>query len=354
MSTTRSTTCELSELAGPAVDVAYDVSGRRMATCAATSSGACVIQVHECSSGPEAWAQVAAWETDFQVSQLAWAHPEFGRVLAGATAAGSVLVWGQVPDLGPGPGQAGAQGGGGAEDAGTGGGGGGSGSGGGGGCFYQLLAELVCGTSPCRSLCFAPRQAGLVLACLLEEGHVVVHEAEEVLLPRAWSLHSKIRAGPAGECRGLCWRPFTPGVPPMLCVGGGLQALVWQFVMALNSWQLVARAETGNGQPVSSVAWAPPLGRPSELLAAGAGRDLLLWSLAGDSAALAVSPLAAMEHEAPVWRVDWDLWGNQIAAATEGQSVFVYKPDLVGAWTRVAWVQGQPPPEEGSEGEGQE
>ncbi|GLC39715.1 hypothetical protein PLESTM_000932000 [Pleodorina starrii] len=334
MSNVLENTVELPELAGPAVDAAYDVSGRRMATCVPSSSG-CIIQVYECGSGPDAWTQVAAWETDLQVTHLAWAHPEYGRVLAGATTSGAVLVWGQVPELQlGGPGAAGAGG----EDS--------SGGGGGGGAYYQPLAMLNCGGAACSALVFAPRQSGLLLAALLEDGHLMVHEAEDVLVPRAWSLHSKIRVGPRGQCRGLCWRPFSPGVPPMLCVGGGPHALVWQYVLALNSWQIVARVDTGNGHNVETVHWAAPLGRSAELLAVGAGRGLLIYSLAGDTASLQVEQLAALEHAEAVWKVEWDLWGNQVAAATEGQEVHVYKPNLVGAWVELASVRGQGPEEQ--------
>ncbi|PNW85552.1 hypothetical protein CHLRE_03g192000v5 [Chlamydomonas reinhardtii] len=322
MATVKETTVVLEELAGPAVDVAYDVSGRRMATCAATPSGSTVIQVHEAGPGPDAWTQVAAWETDLSVTGLAWAHPEYGRVLAGATTSGSVLVWGQVPELQPGAAAS-------VSDEGPGGG------------YYQPLADLLCGTGPCRSLCFAPRQAGLVLAALMEDGHVWVHEAEDVLAPRVWSLHSKVKAGPSGVCQGLSWRPFSAGVPPMLCAGAGPQALVWQYVLALNSWQVVARLDSGNGQDVASVHWAPPLGRAVELLAVGAGRDMLIFSLSGDTAALQVEQLAALEHDAPVWKVEWDLWGNQVAAATEARQVAVYRPNLVGSWVRQVLVAGQ-------------
>ncbi len=49
---------------------------------------------------------------------------------------------------------------------------------------------------------------------------------------------STLQAGLPGYCRGLCWRPFTPGMPPMLCVGVGQQVCVWQYVLALNTWQV--------------------------------------------------------------------------------------------------------------------
>lgn len=68
----------------------------------------------------------------------------------------------------------------------------------------KCLRAPVCVIGSCvchvrRSLCFAPRQAGLVLAALMEDGHVWVHEAEDVLAPRVWSLHSKVKVrGTAG------------------------------------------------------------------------------------------------------------------------------------------------------------
>ena len=54
-----------------------------------------------------------------------------------------------------------------------------------------------------------------------------------------------------------------------------------------------------------------------------------------------VEQLAALEHDAPVWKVEWDLWGNQVAAATEARQVAVYRPNLVGSWVRQVLVAGQ-------------
>lgn len=61
-----------------------------------------------------------------------------------------------------------------------------------------------------------------------------------------------LQAGLPGYCRGLCWRPFSPGMPPMLCVGVGQQVCVWQYVLALNTWQV------GQGQCAT---WAAEGGR---------------------------------------------------------------------------------------------
>lgn len=108
-------------------------------------------QVHECSAGPDVWSEVAAWETDQSVCQLAWAHPEYGRVLAGGTTSGIVLLWGQVPDLQPagGPGAAG----GGGEDGYV---------GSTGGVYYTPLAQLACGAAACRWVRFIATTTGVV------------------------------------------------------------------------------------------------------------------------------------------------------------------------------------------------
>ncbi|GIL73348.1 hypothetical protein Vretifemale_3537 [Volvox reticuliferus] len=317
----------LPDCAGSAQDVAYDVSRRRMALCTPSGSGS-IIQVYECSCGPDDWSHVATWATDRQVAYLAWAHNEYGRVLAGGTASGSVLIWGQVLDLQRGgvsgvPGASGVDEEGGISVA-----------------NYQQLQELICGTAPCRALCFAPRQSGLVFAALFDDGHVVLYEAEQVLAPKSWILHSKIKVGPRGQCGGLCWRPFSQGVPPMLCAGSGPYALVWQYVLGLNSWKIVVRAETNTGNNVATVHWAAPLGRPAELLAVGSGCDLIIYSLSGDTAALQVEQLALLEHNDAVWKVEWDLWGNRVAAATDGQEVHVYTPNLIGQWVKSAGVEG--------------
>lgn len=45
LGTLQESTCQLTDLAGPVVDVAYDVSGRRMATCTSSMSGGSIVQV---------------------------------------------------------------------------------------------------------------------------------------------------------------------------------------------------------------------------------------------------------------------------------------------------------------------
>lgn len=81
-------------------------------------------------------------------------------------------------------------------------------------------------------------------------------------------------------------------------------------------------------------------------MAVGAGRDLLIYGLSGNTAELEVKRLAAVEHGDPVWKVEWDLWGNQVAAATDDGEVHVYKPNLIGEWVEVAWAKAQEPDEE--------
>lgn len=122
--------------------------------------------------------------------------------------------------------------------------------------------------------------------------------------------------------------------------------------------QLPLKAAPGG---VTSVHWAPNLsGGSQELLAIAYGRSVAVAALApaaagapGDVGAAAADPvtpplraevLAALDHGADVWRVEWNLTGNCVAAATDDARVCLWKADLVGAWRMHAVVQGEPEP----------
>lgn len=77
-----------------------------------------------------------------------------------------------------------------------------------------------------RALAFAPRQTGLVLAALCDDGCVCVHEAEEVLAPRAWSLHSKVKVGRGSvgwDAWDMGWERVTRGARVGRRVGLGME-----------------------------------------------------------------------------------------------------------------------------------
>lgn len=94
--------------------------------------------------------------------------------------------------------------------------------------------------------------------------------------------------------------------------------------------------------PTSSVDWAQPLARPQELVAVGAGATVHVFGLKGDACrgTMQYELLADLSHAAPVWRVQWDQMGNQLAVSTDDQCVHVYRPDMVGNWRKLVCLAG--------------
>ncbi len=62
--------------------------------------------------------------------------------------------------------------------------------------------------------------------------------------------------------------------------------------------------------------------------------------------------IASLEHRGAVWRVEWNLWGTEVAVGVAGSppEVAVYRPDLVGAFAKQVSLVGEEPGEEGEEG----
>lgn len=154
----------------------------------------CVMQVQEESAASqEGWAEAASWELDAEVEHLAWAHPEFGRVLAAATSSGTTYVWGQ---------------GGGASTSGSGGDGDDIDAAGG----YQLLAALYPGPHAARQAC---RDMRLDAGGL--QGRATPRTAPTLALPVCHCL-PRCCFAPAGilrlprDKRGWCWPSCSTAV----------------------------------------------------------------------------------------------------------------------------------------------
>ncbi len=48
-----------------------------------------------------------------------------------------------------------------------------------------------------------------------------------------------------------------------------------------------------------------------------------------------------LEHAHPIWRVEWNMLGNWLAASTENSEVCLWRPDLMGEWLLVNRIVGR-------------
>lgn len=83
------------------------------------------------------------------------------------------------------------------------------------------------------------------------------------------------------------------------------------------------------------------MGRPNDVIAVAAGPTVLLWKLEGPADVLRVDRLARLQHSAGVWRLEWNVLGNWLAASTEAGDVCLWRPDLSGEWLLLSRVVGK-------------
>ena len=93
--------------------------------------------------------------------------------------------------------------------------------------------------------------------------------------------------------------------------------------------------------PIADVAWAPPRGRSSDVVAVSTRANVLLWEIHSGPDGLHTTPVAQLQHAAPVRQAQWDALGSWLAASTESGDICLWRPDLGGEWLRLSHVHGE-------------
>jgi nucleoporin SEH1 len=150
-------------------DVAYDHCGQRIATCSSDQT----IRVFNQSGR-----KTAEWKAHYgSIWRLAWAHPEFGQVLASCSFDRKVCIWEEIADA-----ESASGGGGGARP---------SGLAAAGHQGWRLQAELQEARDSLHDIRFSPSHQGLRLASCGADRMVRVYDAPDVMDLSRWSLHKR-------------------------------------------------------------------------------------------------------------------------------------------------------------------
>eukprot|EP00879_Flechtneria_rotunda_P009379 GHRR01009821.1.p1 GENE.GHRR01009821.1~~GHRR01009821.1.p1 ORF type:complete len:412 (+),score=95.87 GHRR01009821.1:55-1290(+) len=352
---------------GSVMDACYTLSGNKVATCSDTGT----VQVWSCKNDQREWELLHVEELPEQPTQLTWAYPEHGLVLAIGTNIGSVhILQGPAPNIsnsssirdGSQPQHTKQQ-----RQYSDG---------------WGLTGRLHCGQGAVSALAFAPRQHGLVLAVGSQDragtiaaaaaaapqlgggSSVVLYEAAGVAATSLrWTLLGKLKLpGNAGCCRCLCWREACPGLPPLFVLGHGKGGMICAYNHNSMGWRELCHfaSPTNYQQPLIAVHWAPAVGRPMELLAASYGKIVVLYavsvppnsrSAAGNASdellCLEVEVLCEMQHPEDVWKLEFNMMGNTLACSLEARpEVWFWHPNTVdGPWRPVTKLVGKNPAE---------
>jgi len=297
-------------------DIAYDFYGRRLATCSSDQK----VKVWDLDAQGE-WSLSAEIKAHSgSVQKVAWAHPEFGSILASCSADRQVFVYEEQVDM--------------TTNKRT----------------WSQRANLSDSRDAVQDIKFAPRHHGLKLATCSLDGLVRVYEAVDVTNLNIWPLVEEFEADKK-DCSCISWNP-SPFDPPMMVVGSQGSARVWEYVENGKRWHMVADLE-GHKDSVHDVAWAPHMGRSFHLIATACkDQRVRIYKLksqpAKDRQKLEVALVAELDqHHAEVWRVEWNITGTILASTADDGTARLWRSDFHGKYQCSLIVSGSPEDEKG-------
>lgn len=172
-------------------DVAYSLTGNRIATC--DSRRRITVYIRGADGSWQRQSQFSAHLGP--VWRVTWAHPEFGAIIASCSFDRNVLIWEEqegVDDKGRIVSR------------------------------WHQRAQLSDARDSVNEIKFAPRHMGLKIAAGSADGHVRVYEATDATSLAHWDFHEEFEAEPAasGGVACLAWTT-SPFDTAMMVVGGG-------------------------------------------------------------------------------------------------------------------------------------
>lgn len=158
-------------------DVAYDFYGLRLATCSLDQR----IKVWQVDESNGNWNVEDDWKAhDATVSELSWAHPEFGTILASASFDRTVKIWEQTSFASAADSQPNGASSGSPQAT------------SGGSSRWVERAVLVDARGTVRAVEFAPHHFGLKLATVSSDNHVRIYECLEQSSLATWQLSEEV------------------------------------------------------------------------------------------------------------------------------------------------------------------
>jgi len=316
-------------------DIAYDYYGKRLAVC---SSKECITIFRQSlvDGNPDHWEREPNGRLEHKgstghkgpVVKLAWAHPEFGSIIASCSKDHKVIIWKE--EVGSGASNV----------------------------EWQLKTELVDAREEVTDVKFAPHHMGLKLALCSKDGFVRIYEAPDVMQPDHWDpVHEFEAGGQEGLAQVMCiaWNPSRFDTP-MLLVGlksrgderssVATTIKVWSFSENHRRWQplTILEGEDAPTQTVLDVAWAPNVGRRYHLLAACSADDkddkkhLRIWKIPGGK-----KMFDAEDEQRETFvtgdgnqaqRISWNVTGTILASTGDAGEVQLWTMDhFTREWT---------------------
>jgi len=268
-------------------DAQMDYYGTKLATCSSDRT----VRIFDVCDGEQTLV-ASLKEHQGPVWQVAWAHPQYGRILASCGYDRKVIIWQQ-------------------DDSGQ----------------WKSIYIYAEHTSSINSVCWAPPEHGLILAAASSDGSISVLTYTR---EHTWTT-ARIPAAHNVGCNAVSWAPHSAGVEPCLA-SGGCDSLVKTWRLRGGEWVAEGRLE-GHSDWVRDVAWAPSGGSGGALIAS-CSQDcrVLIWSDVEGT----LRPKELPTFADVVWHVSWSVTGHVLAVSGGDNKVSLWKENCEGRWVNLS------------------
>lgn len=200
---------------------------------------------------------------------------------------------------------------------------------------WKSRAELTDSQESIVYIKFAPSHLGLKLATGGNEGIMRIYEALDITNLSQWQISEQFNPSDTkSQITCFSWNN-SPFNPPLLAIGLNENTpKIWQYNNTNRKWQAVCSL-VGHSDHIQDIAWAPNIGRNYDLIAT-ASRDqtVKIWKVesTGDFDYEAKVIASFGDHEATVWRVEWNITGTILASSGDDNKVRLWKSNFKNEW----------------------
>uniref|UniRef100_A0A7S3B8H0 Protein SEC13 homolog n=1 Tax=Haptolina ericina TaxID=156174 RepID=A0A7S3B8H0_9EUKA len=241
---------------------------------------------------------------DGPVWQVAWAHPQYGNILASCSYDRQVMVWKEHSPQN-----------------------------------WSQVYIYRDHEGSVNSITWAPKEFGLCLACASSDESVRVLKRND---DDTWDVKLISKAHVTG-CNAVSWSPaIAPdaiasggeSTPVMRLVTGGCDNFVklWRYSEETASWERDVELPQLHTDWVRDVAFAPSLGAGALMFAScSQDKKVIIWTQ---------TPEGSWTHKVitfscVLWRVSWSVTGNILAVSGGDNQVTLWKDNLLGDWEQI-------------------
>lgn len=295
-------------------DAQMDFYGRLLATCSSDRT----IKIYEVTG--ESYKLVGDLRGhEGPVWQISWAHPMFGNLLASCSYDRKVIIWKEC-----------------------------------GNNDFQMIYESQHHDSSVNSICWAPREYGLMLACGASDGVVSIVSMRD----KQWEIEKIPHAHSSIGCNAVSWAfPVQYQQSDLASdgstftykkriVSGGCDNLVkiWIYSDQENKW-IEEDTLDGHSDWVRDVAFAPNCGLDTSILAScSLDCRVIIWKRNEKENGPWTSQVLNKFNSA-IWHLSWSIAGNILAISGADNQVSLWKETPDGSWVCISDVEkGQTKP----------